>query len=770
MDGPAAAQHLSTRPGHPVNVVHVALLGVAALAACATPGDSALTWLLRVAGATWITAVVPGLFTVMAWRPRSTFTVFEVLGIGIGVSVALTQAITIVAIMYAVSVDSSLALLAAWTIGHASFALSREVPAVRITWPRGEIVLAAVLAVIGAALYAAGAPFDTTEPRVHVSLVQRLVHLDSPTPYSLYLAPNVVYTYPFPGTHYLLAMMSRAAHIDPLFLYYKARAFWGIVALTLVYGCAHVIFANRRLSLATTLVAAGLVANGAFGAVPNFSWAQLAPFSHASDVAMGVLLPALLLLSLHTITAIEHREEIFFGIASLGVAVMLIMVHPREIVQFMVYLTAFAWTATWVPSWRRLARRAVLLLVATLAMLVIYRMWFQSVVPVVDEMVERERDGLVQVFQRASAGDLLGLPLPLLRSYMIAFEPVFHGWNPVVLLASPLALLVLRRRPLSLFLASGIVCYLLIIRFPILSIPYGYLTYFEILYTPIRNVIFFIHLLAGVCVYLAAAWLSRYPTRRALGLAVVVGTVAALLVRYLGPWLATDRWRADLLFLPVLAGYGASAWWVWTRRSAPVDDQWVEAPHSRWPWVMAALCVPLIAATELPDSSLRRVSWSSPGTPATLLSSLPCLAEGRFCAPPSALIRYAHEKIPVDSVFAVDIADEYQSSLFMPQQMVAWSGTAEGLLPRIVFARYFEQYDRAKAAYDEQPFFNRRESRTERLAFIRDLGVTHVLVNPRMHGLMTGVLAADPDVFEPLYNDGRWALYEVATRYRGLRL
>ena len=35
---------------------------------------------------------------------------------------------------------------------------------------------------------------------------------------------------------------------------------------------------------------------------------------------------------------------------------------------------------------------------------------------------------------------------------------------------------------------------------------------------------------------------------------------------------------------------------------------------------------------------------------------------------------------------------------------------------------------------------------------------------------VTRVLAADPDVFEPLYNDGRWALYEVATRYRGLRL
>ena len=55
MDGAAAAQQLSTRPGRALNVVHVALLGVAALAACATPGDSALTWLLRVFGATLIT-------------------------------------------------------------------------------------------------------------------------------------------------------------------------------------------------------------------------------------------------------------------------------------------------------------------------------------------------------------------------------------------------------------------------------------------------------------------------------------------------------------------------------------------------------------------------------------------------------------------------------------------------------------------------------------------------------------------------------------------
>jgi hypothetical protein len=36
--------------------------------------------------------------------------------------------------------------------------------------------------------------------------------------------------------------------------------------------------------------------------------------------------------------------------------------------------------------------------------------------------------------------------------------------------------------------------------------------------------------------------------------------------------------------------------------------------------------------------------------------------------------------------------------------------------------------------------------------------------------MMTAVLGAASGVFTPLYDDGRWALYEVVPRYRGLRL
>lgn len=752
-------------------VVAFTLAGVVAAVLGVLPSDSAAAWLLRVFGAGVLVTVVPGALTVLAWRPRDTFSLLELIGISLGVSFALVQLVTIAAVLYAWPVDASIAVLAGWTIAHAVVAARRRGTGVGVSASYGEAALAMVLVLLGIALYAAGSPFDTSEPRIHVAIVRRLVHLASPTLYTMYFAPDIVYTYPFPGTHYMLALMARLEGIDPLFLYIKTRAVWGVAAPILLYGCAQAIFGSTRIALATTFVAVGLVANGAFGGVPGFSWAQLAPYTHASDIAMGVLLPALLLMAFQVLHASQRRERLFFLAVTLALALMLIMVHPREIVQFLVYFTVFVALMRAGRDSRQLAVRAAVLVVATLAVLITYRIWHQSAVPAIDTMVERERSGLTELFREASWGELLRPPLPLLRNYVVAFEPTFHGWNPVVLLASPFALFLLRRRALTLLVAASIVCYLLIIRFPLLGIPYIYLTYFEILYTPVRNVIFFVHLLAGVCLYLLAARLARYNYVVVISMALAFAVLGTLAVRWMGPYLTEQPRSADLLFAPVLMAYAALGWWAWSRRDRPPDDGWVDAPRPRWILAMAALSVPMLVATELPESSLRHVAWAaSPGTPDALLSSLPCVEDRRFCPPPKALIRLAQSELPVDSVFAVDIEDLYQPSLFMPQQMVAWPGHAEGLIPRALFVRYYERYDRANAAYGEQPLFNDRETRTERLSFIRDLGVTHVLVNPRFHDLMSVVLARDPDVFTARYNDGRWALYEVAPGYRAVRL
>ena len=748
-----------------------ALAGVAAAVVGLVSSDAAAVWMLRIFGAGILVVIAPGVLTVLAWRPRSSFDLLELIGIGLGVSVALVQMVTIGAVMYSWSVGVSLALLGGWTIVHAMVALWRAVPGVMVRLSAGAAALLLTLTLLALALYAAGSPFDTTEPRIHIALVRRMLNLQSPTLYTMYFAPDFVYTYPFPGTHYMLALMARAEGIDPFFLYHKMRAFWGVAAPILLYGCALAIFRSERIALASTFVAAGLVANGVFGAVPDFSWAQLAPYTHASDIAMGVLLPALLLLSFQFLAASDRREQRFFLAATLGVALTLIMVHPREIVQFLVYFAAFAAVLFVARREGPLPVRAAVLVAATVVLLVVYTQWFAASLATANTLVERERESLADIFRQASWAELVGRPVPLLRNYLVAYGMTVSGWSPIVLMASPFVLFVLRRRPLALMLGASIVCYLLLVRLPLLAIPYLYLTYFEMLYVPIRNVIFFIHLLTGVCVYLVAAWLAQYRALIAVPIAIGCAALTVLVFRWVEPSVTEQPERADLLFGPLVLAYGAVAWWAWATRHVPAADGWIDNPHPRWVLVMLALCVPLIAGTAHPESSLWQVSRAGfATTPRTLLSSLPCVEDGRFCPLPATFIRFAETRVPVESVFAVDIDEQYQPAMFVPQQMMAWPGEAEGLIPRLAFERYYQHFDHAQTAYGAQPFFNNRETRAERLAFIRDLRVTHVLVTPRLYELMSAVLRGEPEVFTARYDDGRWALYEVAPRYRSLRL
>jgi hypothetical protein len=147
-------------------------------------------------------------------------------------------------------------------------------------------------------------------------------------------------------------------------------------------------------------------------------------------------------------------------------------------------------------------------------------------------------------------------------------------------------------------------------------------------------------------------------------------------------------------------------------------------------------------------------------TPTALLAGLECRDEGRFCPPPRALMQFAREQVPVDAIMAVDYREAYEPTLFMPQQIVIWAGALE---PRRMFPGYFQHFDRARAASRDQPFFDLAETREERLAFIQELRITHVLLNPRLYSEMKRVFDIDRSLFTPLYDDGQWALFRVTS-------
>jgi len=65
------------------------------------------------------------------------------------------------------------------------------------------------------------------------------------------------------------------------------------------------------------------------------------------------------------------------------------------------------------------------------------------------------------------------------------------------------------------------------------------------------------------------------------------------------------------------------------------------------------------------------------------------------------------------------------------------------------------------AAHGGQPLFNARESLPERRQFLEAVKATHVLVDPMTYPEMTRVLAAWPETFRLVFNDSRWAVYEV---------
>jgi len=208
----------------------------------------------------------------------------------------------------------------------------------------------------------------------------------------------------------------------------------------------------------------------------------------------------------------------------------------------------------------------------------------------------------------------------------------------------------------------------------------------------------------------------------------------------------------------------------------------VLAPPDGWQMVLAALLVPMAVGSYSTYTSPLGRNAPPVSTPDRLVADMPCIERRDLlapfqpagirgpariehllsCAPSPAVVRWAEAHIPVSAVVAMNKWNEYAPSWFLPQQFVTWASPTPVLLhEEDVFASYFRYYHRSLANYGQQPFFNDRESRDERVGFVRDLAVTHILVDPQTHDLMTRVLTGYADLFVRRYDDGRWAVWEV---------
>jgi len=66
------------------------------------------------------------------------------------------------------------------------------------------------------------------------------------------------------------------------------------------------------------------------------------------------------------------------------------------------------------------------------------------------------------------------------------------------------------------------------------------------------------------------------------------------------------------------------------------------------------------------------------------------------------------------------------------------------------------------ARHGNQPFFNSIETLSERLTYLREVGATHILLDPSVHKLLAPILAQWPETFILLFDADGWSIFAIA--------
>lgn len=729
-----------------------------------------------------LVGIIPGMLIAVVVGAASPSALLEAAAIGFGVTFALIQLLTVFALQ--LHVGALLMVTALWAgslLLAAWFVLKPPQAKWSIGSTPGHWLILGLAAVLAVSLYAQ-TPFEpwmTGEDAIHVAVAQRLAFESSPSLTNIYWAPNFPYTYPFPATHYFIALVARASRLDPVFVYQKARMLWGPVTLLMLFAAGRMIFRSERIALASAIAAATLTLSGAFGPISS-TWGQLAPVSHASDVAMTTLLPALLLMTMHFVAAERIRTAACFLLGTLALALTLTVVHIREVVQFLVYTIA-AWAAyRWIVRDRALARRFGWVAVSTIVLTVSYLQWYKTAVGHVDEVVALRRGKLITDVTQMSLSQFV-TPIWSNNYFTINHEYFFYMWFPFVLLLAPWVLYRWRSRPLVPFLSASLLAYALIVFVPLIAILYVYFTYYEILFTPVRNSLFFIYLLAGPIILTAGDALSRIVDLKKL-----IGTAAVV---SLGLWLAfrassqfflhSQNPTVQNIFFLVLIGSLAFV----LLRSRRSETQPAEPPGqpAGMKVFYALLAVVAVIGFSAKSSPLNFDRAAARWTMRDYLAAMPdvtgpanstfrdpltdrtlTLSETvRQMAPPSPELIEAGKQMPSNTVMLHNIFNTYASPVFMPQHILMWPvDSAAGLefnarLFPTAWAALVETADR----YQVQPFFNVVETVDERVEYMRKVGATHALIDPMYYDRLHPLFSAWATQFDVLFDDGRrWAV------------
>ena len=136
------------------------------------------------------------------------------------------------------------------------------------------------------------------------------------------------------------------------------------------------------------------------------------------------------------------------------------------------------------------------------------------------------------------------------------------------------------------------------------------------------------------------------------------------------------------------------------------------------------------------------------------------------CPPTAELAQFLQNEVGTNSIIAANAVNAFPLTMFAPVQILAWpiTTTYNLILPQAVAPKFYASLS-ASLQRGIQPFFNTVETLEERNSFIKEQGVTHVVVDPMYYDQMVPLLNVLSG-YERQFDKDKWAVFKVTRSAR----
>jgi hypothetical protein len=594
-----------------------------------------------------------------------------------------------------------------------------------------------------------------------------------------FYAKGISPVYPFPGLHYAYALVADISNTTTVFAFEKMRGLWTLTALATVFVGVRALSGSSCYAYLALLGSSLLALAGPFGTVPGYYWGQLATTSNPNDVEMNVL-AGIALCSLFTVLASADRARPDLLLLFSCTALVLSLIHQRELVQLLVYGAAGFLVLAMSRQYKALPTLGLALAVPACGAIA-FRAWAVTSTPVIGDI-------LADVHARLSSNlrqfDFWAAfhPYP---SGVNAYDSSFlWGLNGFMLCIASIVLIVRRDNRAVRACALATAAFLMAASFAILAIPLIFLTYDELLNTPVRHVIFVLYccLWIGLGMLLRAIEL-RWAQNQAVSMTIAVA--AAAIAAGLAHILARVITSAEFLVLSAAVCGLLAAFLPY--RGQPEAAQISPSRSDRLSLSLSlAALIAFALLTAMPRDALLRkfadglASWTPRAALKNeyraYLAAQPGSIEGecrdrtatilertidfRTCAPPFQVVDSLQLYLPNDSVLLFDPLGDFAPVGLVPAKLAA---------PPSFFYRNWEVFFLHMAAviansvsrYGGTPFFASGEAPEQRYADASALGATHVLADPAARDEALSAARSRPDLFTVVMDQSQWVLLAV---------